>query len=99
MAHVADDNGIDPDRLSFTRSLRASRRSVRAGVGTSTKAVRSALYAAAVEIGHELVPERRLRMAARVVKRKMSAYNVKRAEHRGVTAVERPAITVLGAQA
>jgi hypothetical protein len=99
MAHVADDNGIDPDRLSFTRSLRASRRSVRAGVGTSTKAVRSALHAAAVEIGHEMIPERRLRVAARVVKRKMSAYNVKRAEHRGTVIVERPAITVLGAQA
>lgn len=99
MAHVADDNGIDPDRLSFTRSLRASRRSVRAGVGTSTKAVRQALYAAAVEIGHELVAERRLRMAARVVKRKMSNYNVKRSEHRGTMTVERPAITVLGAQA
>lgn len=99
MAHIADDNGIDPDRLSFTRSLRASRRSVRAGVGTSTKAVRSALHAAAVEIGHEMIPERRLRVAARVVKRKMSAYNVKRAEHRGTVIVERPAITVLGAQA
>ena len=97
MTHIADDNGIDPDRLSFTRSLRASRRSVRAGVGTSTKAVRSALYAAAAEIGHELIPERRLRMAARVVKRKMSAYNVKRAEHRSAVVLERPTITVLGA--
>ena len=97
MTHIADDNGIDPDRLSFTRSLRASRRSVRAGVGTSTKAVRSALYAAAAEIGHELIPERRLRMAARVVKRKMSAYNVKRAAHRSAVVLERPTITVLGA--
>jgi Insertion element 4 transposase N-terminal/Transposase DDE domain len=99
MAHVADGNGIDPDRLSFTRSLRASRRSVRAGVGTSTNAVRQAIQAAAVEIGHELVPERRLRMAARVVKRKMSNYGVKRTEHRGAVVLERPAITVLGAGA
>jgi hypothetical protein len=99
MAHVADGNGIDPDRLSFTRSLRASRRSVRAGVGTSTNAVRQAIHAAAVEIGYELVPERRLRMAARVVKRKMSNYGVKRTEHRGAVVLERPAITVLGAGA
>jgi Insertion element 4 transposase N-terminal/Transposase DDE domain len=96
MAHVADDNGIDPDRLSFTRSLRAARRSVRAGVGTSTTAVRSALHLAAVEIGHELLPQRRYRIAARVVKRKMSNYGVKRAEHRGTTTVQRPAISVLG---
>jgi hypothetical protein len=99
MAYVANDSGVDPDRISFTRSLRASRRSVRAGVGTSTKAVRAALHAAMVEIGHELVPERRLRMAARVVKRKMSNYRVKRAHHRGETRIERPAVTVLGAPA
>ena len=35
-----------------------------------------------VEIAHELLPERRLHAAARVVKRKMSNYGVKRAEHR-----------------
>jgi hypothetical protein len=99
MTHVADDNRVDPDRLSFTRSLRAARRSVRAGVGTSTKAVRSALHAAAVEIGHELLPERRLRIAARVVKRKMSNYGVKRSDHRGAQRVEQPAVSVLEAPA
>jgi Transposase DDE domain/Insertion element 4 transposase N-terminal len=99
MAHVANDNGVDPDRISFTRSLRASRRSVRAGVGTSTKAVRAALHAAVVEIGHELVPERRLRLAARVVKRKMSNYTVKRSHHRGGLTMQPPAVTVIGAPA
>jgi hypothetical protein len=98
MAGVADDNGIDPDRLSFTRSLRAARRSVRAGVGAGTRAVRFALASAAAEIGHELLPERRPRLAARVVKRKMSNYGVKRSEHNSHP-VERPAITVLGAPA
>jgi hypothetical protein len=99
MARVASDNGVDPDRISFTRSLRASRRSVRAGVGTSTKAVRAALHAAVVEIGHELVPERRLRFAARVVKRKMSNYAVKRSHHRGGITTSRPAVAVIGATA
>jgi hypothetical protein len=81
MAQVADDQGVDPDRVSFTRSLHAARRSVRAGIGIAPKAVTAALRAAAVEVGHELLPERRLRAAARVVKRKMSNYGVKRPEH------------------
>ena len=34
------------------------------------------------EIARELLPERRLRAAARVVKRKMSKFGVKRAAHR-----------------
>jgi hypothetical protein len=82
MADVADRDDLDPDRVSFTRSLRAARRIVRAGVGTQTHAVDAALQAAVVEIGHELLPERRLRAAARVVKRKMSNFGVKRAKHR-----------------
>lgn len=83
MAEVADDHGIDPDRVSFTRSLHAARRSIRSGVGASTMAVSEALCAAVGEIGHELLPERRLRAAARVVKRKMSNYAVKRSAHAG----------------
>lgn len=68
--------------MSFTRSLRAARRSVRAGIGTGTHAIGGALHAAIAEIAHELLPERRLRAAARVVKRKMSKFGVKRAVHR-----------------
>jgi hypothetical protein len=36
------------------------------------------------ELPHGLLPERRLRSNARVVRRKMSCFNVKRAQHRGV---------------
>jgi hypothetical protein len=36
MSSTADHDDVDPDRISFTRSLRAARRSVRAGVGTAT---------------------------------------------------------------
>jgi Insertion element 4 transposase N-terminal/Transposase DDE domain len=81
MAEVADGHGVGPDRVSFTRSLRAVRRSVRAGVGASTKNVTEALRAAVAEIGNELLPERRLRAAARVVKRKISNYGTKRPAH------------------
>ena len=82
MSHAADDHNIDPDRISFTRSLRAARRSTRAGLGTATTNLAIALTDTIGEILHELLPVRRLRSAARVVKRKMSNYGVKRPEHR-----------------
>ena len=82
MHAAADHDDIDPDRLSFTRSLRAARRSVRAGFGASSAALTVAFTTARTEIAHELLPQRRLRAAARVIKRKMSAFHVKRHEHR-----------------
>ena len=82
IADAADDRGIDPDRISFTRTLNAARRSVRAGLGTAGHALGSTLSATITEICRELVPHRRLRAAPRVVKRKISNYGVKRPEHR-----------------
>ena len=82
MSTAAADRDVDPDRVSFTRSLHAARRSVRAGLGNATTNLALALPAVLTEITHELLPLRRLRAAARVVKRKMSNYGVKRAGHR-----------------
>jgi hypothetical protein len=82
MGTAAIDRNIDPDRVSFTRSLHAARRSVRAGLGNATRTLALALPAVLAEITRELLPPRRLRAAARVVKRKMSNYGVKRAAHR-----------------
>lgn len=79
MHDVADDDDIDPDRVSFTRALRAARRSVRAGIGTASVSLMRALRETITEIRRELLPERRLRSAPRVVKRKMSGYHVKHA--------------------
>src|SRR3972149_6021010 len=81
MAGAAGDDGIDPDRIGSTRALRAARRSVRAGLGSAARVLTVALPAAIVEVRGELLPARRLRAAARVVKRKMSSYGVKRPEH------------------
>jgi hypothetical protein len=81
MAEVAGHHGVGPERVSFTRSLHAARRSVRSGAGTSPKSLTASFRAAMAEVGHELLPERRLRAAARVVKRKMSNYGVRRPEH------------------
>ncbi len=82
MCEVAGRDGLDLDRVSFTRSLRAARRSARAGTGTTAHAIGQALSAAVTEIARELLPERPLRAAARVVKRKMSKFGVKRTVHR-----------------
>ena len=81
IATAAQHGDHDPDRLSFTRALHAARRSVRTGLH-DTHTLAAALRRAAAEILHELLPPRRLRTAARVVRRKMSNYNVKRAQHR-----------------
>jgi hypothetical protein len=82
MATAAGHHGVDPDRISFTRTLHAARRSVRAGLGTTATVLAIALPAIVAEISAERVRTRRLRAAARVVKRKMSNYAVKRGEHR-----------------
>ena len=79
----ATDRGVDPDRVSFTRSLNAARRSVRDGLGSAAPTLAAALAATIAEICRVLLPPRRLRAAARVVKRKMSNYGVKRTEHSG----------------
>lgn len=81
VAAAADDEDIDPDRLSFTRALHAARRSVRQGASAGVQLAR-ALRRAIDEILAGLLPPRRLRAAARVVKRKMSNFGVKRAAHR-----------------
>ena len=78
MCRAAEEGEIDPDRLSFTRSMRAARRSVRRSVDD----VAAGLSHATEEILHELVPNRRLRANPRVVRRKMSNFAVKRPEHR-----------------
>ena len=82
MHTAAQDRGVDPDRISFTASLHAARRSVRTQTSTGPSALHLALARAVAEICAQLLPRRRLRAAARVVKRKMSGYRVKRAEHR-----------------
>lgn len=78
---VADDHDLDPDRISFTAAMHAARRSIRTGL-TETVNLASAVRRAASELLHGLLPKRRLRANARVVRRKMSNYHVKRAAHR-----------------
>ena len=78
---AAHDHDLDPDRISFTTALHAARRSIRTGL-SETVNLTSALRRATSELVHGLLPKRRLRANARVVRRKMSNYNVKRRQHR-----------------
>lgn len=84
ISDVAARDDLDPDRVSFTRSLRADPRTVRAGIGTSSRAIGEALCVAVAEIGRQLLAERALRSAARRVNRKMSKLGVWRAVHRNL---------------
>ena len=70
------DGGLDPDRLSFSRSLRVIRRQTAVGLEGP-----GAVAQAIAEISERLLPSRRLRAFPRVVKRKMSNFGVKRARH------------------
>lgn len=82
LIHAAADTGqLDPDRISFTKAMHAARRSVRTGL-TGAVNLTMALHRATTELLHGLLPKRRLRANARVVRRKMSNYNLKRATHR-----------------
>ena len=87
---AAGDHDLDPDRISFTKALHAARRSVRTGL-TGAVNLTVALRRATSELLHGLLPVRRLRANARVVRRKMSNYNVKRAAHRNWPTPTRPA--------
>ena len=74
---------LDPDRLSFTRSLRAARRSTRSHPGFSPPHSLAAAHEQAIsEIIAEPLRQRRPRANPRVIKRKMSNWGVKRPEHR-----------------
>ncbi len=81
IAAAADTGHHDPDRLSFTAALHATRRSVRRGLD-ATMTLSRAIQHAITEILRGMLPMRRLRSNARVIRRKMSNFNVKRAQHR-----------------
>jgi hypothetical protein len=82
MHSVALAADTDPDRLSFTRTPRVTRRSTASHPGFSPQVLDAAHRQATSELIFEMLPPRRQRSNPRVVKRKMSGYGVKRPEHR-----------------
>ncbi|MEU9114859.1 transposase [Streptomyces sp. NPDC048483] len=81
MHQAALDHDVDPDRISFTRSLRIVRRQVPAQAAFSPHQTHRALTRTLAEIGQRLLPRRRHRTCPRVIKRKMSNWPLKRTEH------------------
>ncbi len=60
MATAPGDGKVDPDRISFTATLHAARRSVRAGLGAATPTLAVALADVVAEICRKLEPRRRV---------------------------------------
>jgi hypothetical protein len=93
MHQAALDGGIDPDRVSFTRTLRLVRRQATAQAALSPSWLARALTRALAEIQrHRLT--RRPRSNPRVIKRKMSNWKLKRAQHRGPRQPSQRPITI-----
>jgi hypothetical protein len=81
MQEAAASRGIDPQRMSFTGALKILR--CRLPACPASRRGRSQWYRNLVaEIAEEVLPERRDRINPRVIKRKMSNWKKKRAEHR-----------------
>lgn len=84
MHESAREKGVDPDRLSFTNSLRIIRRQIDKFQITGVRGF-AALYRRMLEeIGRLQLPVRDNRSNPRVVKRKMSNFGLKREEHKRV---------------
>ncbi|MER6958691.1 hypothetical protein [Streptomyces sp. NPDC000618] len=82
MVRTAATRGVDADRISFTETLRSARRSVTVTPGSfSPELLVRTLVLLQHDLLERLLPYRRLRSQPRVVKRKMSNYRLKRAEH------------------
>jgi hypothetical protein len=69
---------VDPNRLSFTRSLHIARRQVTSQAAFPPRRLARATRQATAEALRHLLPPRRLRALPRVVKRKMSNFALKR---------------------
>jgi len=90
MAEAAAEQGLDPDRLSFTGALRILRDRLPECAGCRGADFGRWCAALVWEVGQERIPPRRDRVNPRVVKRKMSKFAKKRPEHRGLAPLTKP---------
>ena len=81
MQEAAAERGIDPQRLSFTGTLKILRCRL-PECPASRRGLRQWYRDLVAEIAEEVLPERRNRINPRVIKRKMSNWRKKRPEHR-----------------
>ncbi|MFF7361924.1 transposase [Streptomyces sp. NPDC008125] len=95
MHRAALKAGHDPDRVSFTRTLRVVRRHVTGQAALSPSWLTRSLTQSLREVIERLLPARRLRSNPRVIKRKMSNWALKRAEHYSAPPPNTPAVRLV----
>jgi hypothetical protein len=82
MHEAALQAGVDPDRVSFVHALNVIHGAIPEFQMTTREQLPQLYSRLLRDIVDKLLPERRLRSNPRVVKRKMSNFRLKRAEHR-----------------
>jgi hypothetical protein len=98
MHEAAVEVELDPDRLSFVRSLRIIQEAV-VEFQMVAPEQRPQLYERLLrDLARKRLPERKERSNPRVVKRKMSNFKLKRKEHTDVPKLERPFREVIALQ-
>jgi hypothetical protein len=81
MHQAAQQDQLDPDRLSFIGAVRVLQQAVPEFQMTAPEQLPALYQRLLRDIGRKRLPQRRLRSNPRVVKRKMSKFKLKRAEH------------------
>lgn len=84
MLRAAEPVGLDVDRLSFTGCLQILQNRLPECAGRSAETLAEWYDALLWEMQQEVIEPRRNRVNPRVIKRKMSRWNKKRPEHRGI---------------
>ncbi len=84
MVRAAEPVGLDVDRLSFTGCLRILQNRLPECADRSPQTLAQWYAALLWEMQQEVIEPRRNRVNPRVIKRKMSKWNKKRPEHRGL---------------
>lgn len=82
MHEAALQADIDPDRISFVHALNVIHDAIPEFQMTAPEQLPQLYTRLLRDIADDLLPKRRLRSTPRVVKRKMSNFHLKRAEHR-----------------
>lgn len=81
MHEAAQQAGLDPDRLSFVGAIKVLQKAVPEFQMTAPEQLPALYQRLLRDIARKRLPKRRLRSNPRVVKRKMSNFKLKRAEH------------------
>ena len=81
MYQAALQANLDPDRLSFSGAIRVLRNALPEFQMTAPEQLPALYQRLLRDMAHKRLPQRRLRSNPRVVKRKMSNFKLKRAQH------------------